>query len=121
MPERRKAGAVAGLKLRACQEVVDTCFELSGCRTSRCATGKGTAARVILEIGREVSLEADVSGEVPDDRDFKTFRAGVPPEILLAPNLISEGLSPRIEKPVNISTLGYSSLLAFWARANVPE
>src|ERR1700738_921717 len=80
MNERREARAVTRLKLRAGQEIVNARLELKVLRNGRAnrrARGNGTAARLIIEMGREVTLDAEMLTEVPDHRSFKPGLGGV--------------------------------------------
>ena len=75
MCEWREARAVARLKLRAGQKIVNARLELkglSGGRASRSAKGKRARGRLIIEVGREVALNAEMLTEVPDNRCLKS-------------------------------------------------
>ena len=71
MCEWSETRTIACLKLRAGQKIVNARLELkglSGGRASRIAKGKQARGRLIIEVGREVSLNAEMLTEVTDNR-----------------------------------------------------
>src|SRR5687768_11614913 len=75
-----KARAVARLKLRANQKIVNARLKLkilSDSRATRSANGKRARARLIIEMRREVELDADTLTEVSDNRSFKSGFGGI--------------------------------------------
>src|ERR1041384_1824239 len=76
MHERRKARAVARLKLRAGQKIVNAGLQLKilgDSRADRSASGDRAAARLVIKMKREVALDSHVFAEVPDDRSLKSL------------------------------------------------
>src|SRR6185503_8911271 len=74
MHEWREARAVARLKLRAGQKIVNACLELKILnygRAYRSASGNRAPFRLVIEVGREVALNPKTLTEVPDDRSLK--------------------------------------------------
>ena len=80
MREWREARAVARLKLRASQKIVNARLELkvlSDRRACRSANGNRARGRLIFEMRREVALNAEMLTEVPDDRSLKSRLGGI--------------------------------------------
>src|SRR5690349_14514 len=76
MHEGRKARAVARLKLRASQKIVNAGLQLkilSDSRADRTASGDRAAVRLVIEMKREVALNAEMLIEVPYERSLKSL------------------------------------------------
>src|SRR6185369_7760250 len=76
MHEWREARAVARLKLRASQKIVNAGLQLkilSDSRACRSASGNRATARLVIEMKREITLNAEMLSEVPDDRSLKSL------------------------------------------------
>src|ERR1700730_6673077 len=80
MREWREARAVARLKLRAGEKIVNARLELkvlSDGRACRSARGNRARGRLIIEVGREVALNAEMFTEVPNNRRLKSRLGGI--------------------------------------------
>lgn len=76
MHEWREARAVARLKLRASQKIVNAGLQLkilSDSRADRSASRDRAAVRLVIEMKREVALNAEMLIEVPYDRSLKSL------------------------------------------------
>src|SRR6185369_3706529 len=76
MHEWREARAVARLKFWAGQKIVNARLELkilSDRRADRSAGGDRAAARIIIEMKREITLNAEMLVEVANDRSLKSL------------------------------------------------
>src|SRR5262245_43289739 len=76
MHEWCEARAVTCLKLRAGQKIVNAGLQLKilcDSRADRSASGDRTAVRLVIEMKREVALNAEMLIEVPYDRSLKSL------------------------------------------------
>ena len=98
MHEWREARAVARLKLRASQKIVNAGLQLkilSDSRADRTASGDRTAVRLVIEMKREVALNAEMLVEIPYDRSLKSLSLEV-------------SVDTSIRSKVNYPTAGFT-------------